>query len=117
MSTDATGYSTLLTLVASISFPVGFPIRAFPDNVDPMDFPSLQIADAAMGVNGDFVSWKKANPVPFSFAVLPNTPEEFALEGLLQANRPAQGKNMLTTTSQLSSYILTSVLQLCRKVN
>lgn len=92
MSTDATGFSTLLTLVASVTFPAGFPVRAFPDNVDPIDFPSLQVADAAMGVNGDFVSWKKANPVPFSFAVLPNTPEEYALEALLQANRPAQGK-------------------------
>ncbi len=92
MATDATGFGTLLTIVASKTFPVGFPVRAFPDNVDPIDFPSLQIADGAMGVNGDFVSWKKANPTPITIAVLPNTPEEFALETLLQTNRPAQGK-------------------------
>lgn len=82
----------LAYLRASNTFPLGFPITAFADDTDPLDIPSLQIGDKAMGVNGDLIVWSKANPIIANIAVIPNSLEDDLLQILLQANRIGRGK-------------------------
>lgn len=82
----------LAYLRASNTFPLGFPITAFADDTDPLDIPSIQIGDKAMGVNGDLIVWSKANPIILNMAVIPNSVEDDLLQVLLQANRVGRGK-------------------------
>ena len=53
MSEDISGQGLEINLVASKVFPGGLIINQFADDADPLDFSSIQIADDAMGLNGD----------------------------------------------------------------
>ncbi len=90
--TDVTAFGTIVTLVASTTYPVGFPVMSFADDTDPVDIPSLQIGEGVMGVNGDLITYKKANPIPVTIALIPNTVDQEAMNILLLANRASQGK-------------------------
>lgn len=89
---DISGAGTQLTLVASATFPAGFQITAFADDADPLDVPALQIADKAMGLNGDLVTWSKANPLVVNLNVIPGSDDDANLAILLEANRVGKGK-------------------------
>lgn len=92
MSVDISGFGLQIRLIASNTFPVGITINQFADDTDPFDLPSQQINDAAMGVNGDLVTWSKANPIMANLAVVPNSPDDIALSILFEANRAGRGK-------------------------
>lgn len=89
---NITGFGLVVTVKASNTFPVGFFITSFADDSDPFDIPSLQIGDSAMGLNGDLISWAKANPIKITLSVIPNTPADISLGILLEANRVGRGK-------------------------
>ena len=91
--TDISGFQTTATLIASNTFPVGFQLSAFADDSDPLDLPSLQIADSAMGLNGDLITWSKANPLKLNMSFLPNTPTDIQMSILFEANRVGRGKS------------------------
>lgn len=93
MSVDITGFGTVLTLVATSTFPVGFPITQFSDDADSLDFPNLVIAEANMGVNGDLISYSKASPIKMTINIIPNSLDDISLNILFQANRPGKGKS------------------------
>ena len=86
------GNGLIVTLTASNTYPVGIVISAFADDADPFDIPALQIADSAMGLNGDLIGWTKPNPIKMTLAVIPTSAEDIALGILLQANRAGRGK-------------------------
>ena len=89
---NISGYGLTLTLIASNTFPVGFVINQFADDADPLDVPSLQVGDSAMGINGDLIVWSKANPIKITLDVIPTSPSDRNLSILLEANRPGRGK-------------------------
>lgn len=89
---DISGFGLQIRVVASKTFPAGFTITEFPDDTDPFDLPDLQIADAAMGLNGDMVTWSTAAPISFALSVIPDTDGHKNLSVLYEANRPAKGK-------------------------
>lgn len=89
---NITGYGLVVTVKASNTFPVGFFITSFADDADPFDIPTLQIGDSQMGLNGDLISWAKANPIKISLSVIPNTPADISLGILFEANRVGRGK-------------------------
>jgi hypothetical protein len=60
--------------------------------VDAIDLPGVRIADIAMGVNGDLISWNKAVPLPASIGIIPGSTDDINLGILLEANRVGQGK-------------------------
>jgi hypothetical protein len=92
MSQDITGFGVVVTLVATTTFPVGFPITQFADDADPLDFASVKIGDVAMGLNGDLITWAKAVPLPMVLNVIPGSEDDLNLGILADANRVAQGK-------------------------
>ncbi len=90
--TDISGFQSSVTIIASNTFPFGIIITSFADDVDPIDFPEMQIGDSAMGLNGDLLTWSKANPIKTTLAVIPNSPADDLLSILFEANRVGYGK-------------------------
>ena len=58
---------------------------------DPLDLPSVNIGDTAMGLNGDLIAWRKAIPLPATLAVIPGSADDVNLGILAAANRAGQG--------------------------
>lgn len=92
MTIDVSGFGIRVNITASQTFPMGFEVTAFADDADPVDSASIQIRDKAAGVNGDLIVWSKANAVPMTLNVLPNTPDDLNLTILARANRAARGR-------------------------
>lgn len=115
MTIDVSGFGVIVNIQASITFPSGFEVSQFADDADPIDMPSLQIADKAMTVNGDLVTWSKANPIPLTIAVLPGSDDDANMEVLAASNRAVRGRrpvrDLITATI---SYPDGSVVRLLR---
>lgn len=90
--TDISGFGTQITLIASTTFPEGISVTQYSDDTDPFDSASVQIADAAMGLNGDLITWSKAVKIPGVISVLPNTESDQSLQLLADNNRVGKGK-------------------------
>lgn len=89
---DISGFGLRITIVASVTFPSGITLTQFADDGDPIDAPSQQLMDKAMGLNGDMVVWSKANPITPTINVIPGTDDDANLEVLAEANRVGRGK-------------------------
>ncbi len=89
---NISAFGIQVSLIASNTYPVGITLTQFSDDTDAIDVPVLQIADTAMGINGDLIAWSKANPIKFTLSVLPNTDNDRMLGILFEANRPGRGK-------------------------
>ena len=92
MATDITGFGLVAHIIADPSFPVGFPVTHFADDSDPLDIAQIQIADAAMGLNGDLVRWARAAIIPVTISLIPGGVDDTNMQLLADANRVAQGK-------------------------
>lgn len=92
MANDISGFGIKVNIIASVTFPAGLLVTQFADDADAIDLPSTQIADKAMGVNGDLVTWSKATPLPVTLSVVPNSADDRNLAILFEANRVGQGK-------------------------
>ena len=92
MTQDVSGFGIRLNVIASSTFPVGFQVTQFADDADPFDIPAIQIADKAMGLNGDLIVWSTANPILVTINVIPGTDDDKNLAILLEANRVGRGK-------------------------
>lgn len=92
MANDISGFGLQVNLVASNTFPQGVVLTQFADDSDPLDEASIDIADKAMGLNGDLLTWSKAVPVPVVIAVVPGSLDDINLQILADANRVAAGK-------------------------
>lgn len=92
MTQDISGFGLRVVVQASNTFPAGFSVTQFADDADPLDLPSLQVADKAMGLNGTMATWSKANPVPMTLNVMPGTTDDDNLQVLLAANRASAGR-------------------------
>lgn len=89
---DISAFGLRIILRASNTFPQGVVLTQFADDADPFDTPSQQIADKGMGLNGDMVTWSKANPIVATLNVIPDTDDDRALSVLFEANRVGRGK-------------------------
>lgn len=92
MSQDISAFGLNIYLIASNTFPVGIPLTQFADDADPFDLPSMTIGDNAMGINGDLVSWSKANPIKTTLSVIAGSDDDLNLQVLFENNRPGRGK-------------------------
>ena len=92
MSQDIGGFGLQVILIASVTYPTGLPLSEFADDADPVDSPSIQIADKAMGLNGTLVRWGKATPNGLVLNVIPGSVDDIALDILFSLNRVGKGK-------------------------
>lgn len=93
MTIDVSGFGLQIQTVASVTFPAGFTVSQFADDGDPFDLPSIQIADKAMGLNGDLVTWSKASPLTITVNLIPNSDDDKNMSILCDANRIGRGKS------------------------
>jgi len=90
--TDISAFGLKIRMVFSKTFPAGFDVTDFADDGDPIDCPSVQVADKAMGPNGHLITWSKANPLLATLNVIPGGSADKNLAIAFQANRPGKGK-------------------------
>lgn len=89
---DISGIGLEVRIVASNTFPAGFSVTQFADDADPLDLASIQIADKAMGLNGDLITWSVATPIPMVLNVIPRSSDDINLSILAELNRVGRGK-------------------------
>jgi len=89
---NISGFGLGITILASNTYPIGIQITQYSDDTDPLDIAGLQIGDTAMGLNGDLITWAKANPIKATISVIPQSENDKDLSILLSANRPGKGK-------------------------
>lgn len=88
---ELSGFGHVMSLAATSTFPQGIVISQFADDADPFDLPEIEIAQAAMGLNGDLVTWSKAVVVQTQVAVIPESQDDLNLNILMAANRVTKG--------------------------
>jgi len=93
MAQNISGFGLRVQIVAKSTFPAGVTISQWADDTDWLDLPSMQIADKAMGGNGDLLTWSKANPIILNLAIVPTSDDDQALSILFENNRAALGKS------------------------
>lgn len=93
MSGEIGGFGLIITARASVTFPAGLVITQYADDADPFDFPDIKVADVAMGLNGDLLTWSKAAPLLTQIAVVPESTDDNNLAVALAANRVGKNKN------------------------
>ncbi len=91
--TDIAGFGAQVQVKASVTFPSGFVVSQFADDADPFDIPALTIAETAMGLNGDMVTWSKANPIAITLNIVPGSEDDRNMALLFEANRVGKGKS------------------------
>ena len=104
MAQDISGFGLRVQLIASIRFPIGFSVTEFADDADPFDLPSIQVADTAMTLNGDIVSWSTPVPINLTLNVIPGSEDDDNLASLFEANRVGLGK---VSTADLITLVAT----------
>jgi hypothetical protein len=99
---NISGFGLTISLIASNTFPVGVILTNFPDDTDAVDFPTIEIADGEVGVNGDLVVWSKGAKIPCTISAIPDSPTDIQLALLLAANRIGRGKISARDTFQMA---------------
>lgn len=90
---DVSHAGTVMTMQASVTLAnVPTPITYLPDDTDPFQSADITIGDAAMGTNGNIITWSSAAMVEFTVAVIPKSPSHVALATVFNANAIAPGK-------------------------
>jgi len=106
MTTNISGFGLKINVIASVTFPAGVLLSQLSDDQDGLDPESLQVSDAAMGLNGDLVVWTTPNPIKPSFSLIADGDDDELMQILLNANRGAKDKivtNDLITMSAIFS--------------
>ena len=89
---DISGFGTVVSLIASKTFPAGLAITSASDDAPYIEMDSVKIGDATMGVNGDLITWNRAVPLPFKISVIPGSLDDVNLSILANNNRVGKGK-------------------------
>lgn len=89
---DISAFGTVVNIIASNTFPNGFQVTQFADDADGVDNPATTVGDAATGLNGDLLTWSKANPLDVTLNVVPDGADDENLQILLEANLVGAGR-------------------------
>lgn len=89
---NISGFGLQINLRAHNTFPAGIILTEFADDSDPLDVPTLQIADKAMGLNGDLIGWSTATPIIVTLNIIPSSQNDKNLGILFESNRVGKGK-------------------------
>lgn len=101
MSQDISVFGGVVTLLAIPTYPVAIPLTEFADDTDPFDLPELEIAQTAMGNNGDMLTWSTAKVIQITLGIIPGGIDDEILAVLLENNRVGKGK-LLTTRDKIT---------------
>ena len=86
---SATGLS--VTISSSVTFPAGFTLTSFADDADPLDIPDKIIAEVAMNINGELISWSTPTPNLVTLNLIAGSEDAVNLGYILDANTARKG--------------------------
>lgn len=89
---DVSSVGISVQIKASITFPAGITVTAFPEDGDIGITGNSEIAGNASGVNGDLIVWKTVNGIELNVPIIPNTNDESLLNILFDANRASKNR-------------------------
>lgn len=89
---DVSGFGLIVNLVASVTFPAGLTLSAFADDADPLDMPSTQLKDKAVGLNGDMLIWSKPTAKVATLNLIPRSEDDDNMQVLAKANSASRGR-------------------------
>ncbi len=109
---DVSAFGTKCYLLASTTYPTGFAVKSFADDVDPIVLDPITIAQSKRDVNGKFYSSGKGAVIPMSVSVIAGSDEEVSLATIVRANfnstavRPAMDEINLTLSYQDGTIVI-----------
>lgn len=86
------GFGLKLRLTASRTLPSGITLTQFADDADPFDLPAVVVAQTAMGLNGDLITWSSPAPLVVTINVIPGSDDDRTLAAIFEANRVGRNK-------------------------
>lgn len=84
---DVSTFDTFVYLMASRTLPIGMKVTAFPDDVDPLQFPEVNIGEVLLDLNGRPISISRGEAIPVRISVLAGTTNDSLLSTIWNANR------------------------------
>lgn len=84
---DISGFGTNVTIVATQSFPLGFTVTRFADDVDPIGVEETEPNGFEMLYDGSLFPYGKAAAIKISISVIANSSDDVNLKLLLSANK------------------------------
>ncbi len=90
MTVNVSGFGTKITLVSTVTFPYGFQLSAFSDDVDPIDIEDYQAADHEMLLDGGMFPFQTANPIKATIRLIPNSDDDENMKIIMEAARVKQ---------------------------
>lgn len=86
---DVSGFGTGIVVLALQSFPMGFSLSQFADDVDPIAAKEVDAIGYEMLFDGDLFAFDKAAPIEVSVSVVPGSSDDINLKILLQSKKGA----------------------------
>ena len=84
---NVSGFGLGITLLALQSFPMGFPLSQFADDVAPIEVFPTEAVGYEMLYDNTLFAFDKAAPVRLAVSVIPDTSDDINLKILLQARK------------------------------
>lgn len=81
------GFGTTVSILAMKTFPTGFTLKKFADDVAPIEFGETQIADHEFLVDGGLFPFETSSAVSVKIGVIPGTEDDENLSILFNANK------------------------------
>ncbi|MEG0207028.1 phage tail fiber protein [Citrobacter sp.] len=100
---DVSGFGLKATIVALQSFPMGFTVQQFADDVDPLEVQDDVPGAYEMMYDGSLFAYTQANPILVKISVLPGSEDDVNLKILLASRRMA---NKLLPISDVTSMVI-----------
>jgi hypothetical protein len=102
---DVSGFGTSVVIVALSSFPTGFPLSQFADDIDPVVVDPIETTGFEMLYDGSIFTFDKAAPIKVAVSVVAGTSDDINLKILLQARKGGfQLINIPDITSMVIAY-------------
>jgi len=102
---DVSGSGTSITIVALQSFPMGFTLSQFADDVDPLVAEDVETTGFEMLYDGSILLFDKAVPIKLTIGVIAGSHDDINLKILLQARKSSTSLLPFPdTTSLVISY-------------
>lgn len=84
---DISGFGTTITLIATRSFPFGFTLSKFADDVDPIAAEAVEPNGYEMLYDGTLFAYGKAAPIKVSVSVIAGSVDDINCKLLVSANK------------------------------
>lgn len=87
---NISGFGLSANIVALQTFPMGFQVTQFADDIDPISFEPMEPIGYDLLFDGDLFAFDKGAPVIVSLGVLPQTTDDINLKLMLTSKKEGE---------------------------